>query len=84
MVIIAAVPGTPRRGLSAVRSMSTPSAPESSMVPTSATTRTPTREKPVRMTFWPLSPSACRIYIAMKEPTMKTLKWAKLISSMIP
>ena len=28
--------------------------------------------------------AACSIHMAMNEPTMKTLKWAKLISSMMP
>ena len=29
-------------------------------------------------------PSACSVPMAMNEPTMKTLKWAKLISSRMP
>ena len=45
---------------------------------------TPTRAAPVRTVSWPTMPKACNVSMAIMEPTMKTLKWAKLISSAMP
>ena len=84
MVIIAAVPGTLRKGRSTVRSIATPRRPQNSMTQTRASRRTPTSGNPVSMTRWPTRPVSFKIHMEKNEPTMKTLKWAKLISSMMP
>ena len=67
-----------------VRSITTPNTPQNSMTQTSASRSTPRRGNPVRMTRWPTSPVSFRIHMAKNEPTMKMLKWAKLMSSMMP
>ena len=45
---------------------------------------TPISGSPVMTTAWPLMPISCKVHMPMKLPTMKTLKWAKLISSRMP
>ena len=84
VVIIAAVPGTLRIGRSMVRSTRTPRMPQNSMTPMSASSSTPTSGNPVRMTRWPTSPVSFSTHMAKNDPTMKMLKCAKLMSSMMP
>ena len=47
-------------------------------------TNVPTSGKPVRIVSCPLRPNASSASIAIMEPTMNTLKWEKLINSMMP
>ena len=84
MVIIAAGPFTSRSGRSDSRSITTPSAPEASIVTANATSITPISGSPVMTTPWPFRPISCSVHRPMKLPTMNTLKWAKLISSRMP
>ena len=84
MVIIADGPFTPRSGRSDSRSIPTPSKPHPTMVTAKAVTSTPTSGHPLSRVDWPVMPNASSTYIATNDPTMNTLKWEKLISSMIP
>ena len=84
VVIIAAVPGTLRRGRKTVRSMATPSKPQNNMTPTRANKSVPASGNPVRTARCPTRPVIFRIHMEKNEPTMNTLKWAKLMSSMMP
>ena len=54
------------------------------MVPTSAAPSSATRVQPAATVFCPDTPSAFRMPMATKLPTMNTLKWLKLISSRMP
>ena len=54
------------------------------MTPMSASSSTPTSGNPVRMTRWPTSPVSFSTHMAKNDPTMKMLKCAKLMSSMMP
>ena len=85
VVIIGAVPGTLRSGLSATRSMSAPRPPVHTMVIGEHEHQNADERSAVEdACSGPTSPIACITHKAMNEPTMKTLKWAKLISSMMP
>ncbi len=84
VVIIAAGPFTLRNGRNDTRSMSTPSAPEQTMVTANAAISAPASGSPTRMMFWPDSPKSCSVHMPMKLPIMKTLKCEKLISSRMP
>jgi hypothetical protein len=83
-VIIAAGPRTSRKGLSDRRSITTPSAPEKAIVTANATASVPASASPASTVDCPESPNACKVHMATKDPTMKTLKCAKLISSRMP
>ena len=84
VVIMADGPLTLRSGRRDSRSISTPSRPQPTMAAASASSSTPASAQPASSTDCPDRPKACSTYSAMKEPTMKTLKWAKLISSRMP
>ncbi len=84
MVIIAAGPLTLRSGRSETRSMTTPSTPEAPIVTANATSSTPTSGRPVSAASLVVMPSSSSVARPTKLPTMKTLKWAKLISSRMP
>ena len=84
MVIIAEGPLTPRNGRSDSRSITTPSMPEPIIVTPSAAISTPTSAQPDMSVSCPCTPKPCSTHIARKEPTMKTLKWEKLMSSRMP
>ncbi len=83
-MIIAAGPRTPRNGLNAMRSIATPIAPAASIVTAKAKASVPTNAKPVKTWLCPESPRNSSAHMPTKEATMKTLKWAKLISSRMP
>jgi len=67
-----------------VRSITMPSNPERSIVQVKASSSTPIRGKPVNVLRCPIRPVASSTQRPKNDPTMKTLKWAKLISSMMP
>ena len=64
--------------------MTTPSTPEAIIVTPKATSSTPTSGSPETVVDWPEKPIACSVNRPMKLPTMKMLKWAKLMSSRMP
>ena len=83
-MIIAAVPRTPRSGRSDRRSMTTPIMPAAVIVTTNAKPSDPANANPVRTWLCPEMPSNCNAHMPIKDATIKTLKWAKLISSRMP
>ena len=84
VVIIAAGPTTPRNGRSRNRSIPTPMAPQTIMDVAKPAASTPNSGRPDSTVSWPTSPNDCSVSMAIMEPTMNTLKWAKLISSAMP
>jgi hypothetical protein len=54
------------------------------MVTANTRTNVPTRGRPVSALDEPENPSRLSVVSPKKVPVMKTLKWAKLISSIIP
>ena len=84
VVIIGAVPATCRNERRQIRSMSTPRTPVVAMVATKSTTSVPTSANPVRDFETAVTPMRFNTTSPTKVPVMKTLKWEKLISSMMP
>ncbi len=84
MVIIAAGPRTLRSGRSAIRSIATPSTPDASIVIPKAASSTPSSGRPASCAPPGITPNASSAHMPTNEPTMKTLKWAKLMSSRMP
>ena len=84
VVIIGAVPATCRNERRQIRSMSTPRTPVVAMVATKSTTSVPTSASPVRDFETAVTPMRFNTTSPTKVPVMKTLKWEKLISSMMP
>ncbi len=83
-MIIAAVPRTPRSGRSEKRSITTPITPAATIVTKNAKASAPASAAPVKTWLCPEMPSSCNAHMPINEATMKTLKWAKLISSRMP
>ena len=84
VVIIGAVPEIPRSGRRQIRSMSTPRSPVKVMVAPKTRRRVPARGSPLSAFEDPVKPIRFRMVSPMKVPVMNTLKWAKLMSSMMP
>ena len=84
VVIIGAVPDTPRTGRRQSRSMRTPRPPVSTIVTGKTKSSIPISGRPVSDADEPVKPIRWSTVSPKNVPVMKTLKWAKLISSMMP
>ena len=84
VVIMGAVPDTPRTGRRQIRSIRTPRPPVSAIVTGKTRSSIPTSGRPVRDADDPVKPNRWSTVRPRNVPVMNTLKWAKLISSMMP